>query len=157
MSSVSPLGADLTSRPGRVFPVASAVHFFNETRRGPVSIFKETSVADRRNTAAAARQAMLEKFKAKTRLDDPAVQARLAERAAVAKARDERIAERKAQKEAERIAREAEAKRHEEERIAAEKEARRIEGEQAIALLAEQKAARDARYAARKARTGKKR
>jgi hypothetical protein len=117
-----------------------------------VSIFKETTVADRRNTAAAARQAMLEKFKARVRLDDPAMQARLAERAAVAKAREERAAERKAQKEAERIAREVEAKRLEEERIAAEKEARRIEGEQAIALLAEQKAARDARYAARKSR-----
>ena len=43
-------------------------------------------------------------------------------------------------------------KRLEEERVAAEKEARRIEGEQALAMLAEQKSARDARYAARKAR-----
>jgi hypothetical protein len=46
-------------------------------------------------------------------------------------------------------------KRREEERIAAEKEARRIEGEKALALLAEQKAARDARYAARKERQKK--
>ena len=117
-----------------------------------MSIFKETSVADRLNTAAAAKRAMLEKFKARVKLDDPVVQARIAERAAVARAREERIAERTAQKEAERIARAAEAKRLEEERIAAEKEARRIEGEQALALLAEQKAARDARYAARKSR-----
>lgn len=117
--------------------------------------FKEKSVADRLNAAAAARQAMLEKFKAKVNLDDPALKAKLAERAAIAKAREDRIAEREAQKEAERLAREAEAKRLEEERIAAEKEARRIEGEKALELLAEQKAARDARYAARKERLKK--
>ncbi len=117
--------------------------------------FKEKSVADRLSAAAAARQAMLEKFKAKVNLDDPALKAKLAERAAIAKAREDRIAEREAQKEAERLAREAEAKRLEEERIAAEKEARRIEGEKALELLAEQKAARDARYAARKERLKK--
>lgn len=117
-----------------------------------MSVFKETSVADRLNAAASARAAMLEKFKARVNLDDPDLRAKLAERAAVAKAREERIAERKEQKEAERLAREAEATRLEAERIAAEKEARRIEGEQALALLAEQKAARDARYAARKSR-----
>jgi hypothetical protein len=118
--------------------------------------FKEKTVADRLSDAAAAREAMLAKFKAKVNLDDPALKAKLAERAAIAKAREERVAGRNARKEAERIAHEAEAKRIEEERLAAEKEARRIEGERALALLAEQKAARDARYAARKER-GKKR
>jgi hypothetical protein len=122
-----------------------------------MSVFKEKTFADRLSTQAAAKRAMLEKFKSRPKLDDPAVQARLAEQVARAKARDERIAEKKAEKEAARIAAEIEAKRLEEERIAAEKEARRIEGEQALALLAEQKAQRDARYAARKARGGKKR
>lgn len=119
--------------------------------------FKEKTVADRLSDAAAARQAMLAKFKAKVNLEDPELKAKLAERAAIAKARDERIAEREAKKETERLAAEAEAKRLEEERLAAEKEARRIEGEKALALLAEQKAARDARYAARKERGKKKR
>ncbi|MEJ0011356.1 MAG: DUF6481 family protein [Bauldia sp.] len=112
--------------------------------------------SDRLGNSNAAKRAMLEKFRAQPKLDDPAVKARLAEQVATAKAREQRAAEKKAQKEAERIAREAEAKRLEEERIAAEKEARRIEGEQALALLAEQKAARDARYAARKAKKGGK-
>lgn len=117
-----------------------------------MSVFKGNNVSDRLQAQAAAKRAMLEKFQARPKLDDPEVQARMAEQVARAKARDERIAEKRAQKEAERLAAEAEAKRLEEERIAAEKEARRIEGEQALALLAEQKAARDARYAARKAR-----
>lgn len=117
-----------------------------------MAAFKEKTFTDRLSASAAAKQAMLEKFKSKVKLDDPVLKQRMAERAAVAKARDERAAERKAQKEAERIAREAELKRLEEERIAAEKEARRIEGEKALAMIAEQKAARDARYAARKAR-----
>lgn len=121
-----------------------------------MSAFKGNNVTDRLQAQAAAKRAMLEKFQARPKLDDPEVQARMAEQVARAKARDERIAEKKAEKEAARIAAELEAKRLEEERIAAEKEARRIEGEKALALLAEQKAARDARYAARKARVGKR-
>jgi hypothetical protein len=114
-------------------------------------VFKD-EFSDRIGNSNAAKRAMLEKFRAKPKVDDPTVQARIAEQVALAKARDQRLADKKAQKEAERIARAAEAKRMEEERIAAEKEARRAEGEQALALLAEQKAARDARYAARKAK-----
>src|SRR5665213_3844372 len=108
--------------------------------------------SDRQQNAAAARKSMLEKFKSQPKADDPEVQERIAQQVALAKAREDRIAAKKIQKETERLAREAEAKRLEEERIAAEKEARRVEGEQALAMLAEQKAARDARYAARKAR-----
>ena len=111
--------------------------------------------ANRKGNSNAAKQALLDKFKKQPKADDPEVQKRLAEQVAAAKAREERIAAKKAQKEAERVAREAELKRREEERIAAEKEARRIEGEKALALLAEQKAARDARYAARKDRLKK--
>jgi hypothetical protein len=118
--------------------------------------FKD-NFSDRQQNAAAARRAMVEKYKSMPKADDPEVQARLAQQVEIAKQREERIAAKKAQKEAERLAHEAELKRLEEERIAAEKEARRIEGEKALALLAEQKAARDARYAARKARVaGKK-
>jgi hypothetical protein len=108
--------------------------------------------SDRIGNSAAARRALLDKFKAQPKLDDPAVKERMAAQVAAAQAREQRQAEKKAEKEAQRLAREAELKRLEEERIAAEKEARRVEGEKALALLAEQKAARDARYAARKAR-----
>ena len=117
-----------------------------------MSVFKEKSFTDRLDTAAKARQAMLEKFRAQPKLNDPVVQERMAAQVALAKAREERIAQRTAEREAQRLAAEEERKRLEEERIAAEKEARRVEGEQALAMLAEQKAARDARYAARKAR-----
>ncbi len=111
--------------------------------------------ANRIGNSSSAKQALLDKFKKQPKADDPAVQQRIAEQLATAKAREERAAQRKAEKEAARIAEEADRKRKEEERIAAEKEARRIEGEQALALLAEQKAARDARYAARKDRLKK--
>ena len=117
--------------------------------------FKD-NFSDRLQNAAAARRAMVEKYKSQPKPDDPEVQARLAQQVEMAKQREERATAKKAQKEAERIAREADLKRQEEERIAAEKEARRVEGEQALAMLAEQKAARDARYAARKSRVGGK-
>jgi len=116
--------------------------------------FKD-NFSDRLQNAAAARRAMVEKYKSQPKADDPEVQARLAQQVEMAKQREERTAAKKAQKEAELLARAAELKRLEEERIAAEKEARRVEGEQALAMLAEQKAARDARYAARKERLKK--
>jgi len=98
---------------------------------------------DRIDAAAAARKAALEKFLA--RRDDPAVQQKQAELAAMAEARAARTAERKAAKEAEatRIAAELAAKQREEQRLAAEVRATED---------SERKAARDARYAARKAR-----
>ena len=49
---------------------------------------------DRKDAAAKAKQAMLEKFRSKPGPDDPAVQARAAERAAIAAAREVRAAER---------------------------------------------------------------
>lgn len=106
---------------------------------------------ERASASAEAKKAMLERFRARPGPDDPAVQARKAERAAVAAAREARAAER------ERLRREEEARR-EAERIAAEKaeqerkereELERLERE--LALEAARKAARDARYAARKA------
>lgn len=110
--------------------------------------YKDTGFNDRLKTAQSARKAALEKFRAQPAPDDPAVLARAVERAAINAARDARAAERKAEREAEAI------------REAAEAEARKVaEAAQAIqsaadkeALLVAQKAARDARYAARKNR-----
>lgn len=118
--------------------------------------FKEQNFAQRISASNSARQAAVEKLKAKLDPNDPAAVERRAERLAVAQAREARIAERQA-------AREAEQKRQEEERKAreaeerAEREARQIrEAEEQERLRLEQKAARDARYAARKARGKKK-
>jgi hypothetical protein len=107
---------------------------------------------ERLGTAAKAKQALLEKFRARPKPDDPAAVERQAARLAISRARDVRIAERKAAREAEAVRLQAEAARQ-----AAEEAARRaaVEAEQAAreaALEAERKAARDARYAARKAR-----
>jgi hypothetical protein len=122
-----------------------------------MSLFKEKTFADRLSTSTEAKRAMLEKFRARQpKLDDPAVQERMAAQVALARARETRIAEKKAQREAERLAHEAEVARLAEEKAAQEAAEKRAAGDRAIAELAEQKAARDARYAARKARTGKK-
>ena len=112
---------------------------------------KLDSFNDRRDNSAKAKQLLLERAKKLAPQNDPEFAKRQAERAAKAKAREardaeaERIAVEKAEAEARRI-REAE-----EARIAAE-QAKLAEEEAYMALLAEQKAQRDARYAARKAR-----
>jgi Family of unknown function (DUF6481) len=107
-----------------------------------------TNFDDRLSAAAAAKQALLERFRARPSPDDPAEIARQAALKAISDARDVRIAERKAAKEAEAA------------RLAAEEAARRVQAQvaaaeakvRAVAAEAERKAARDARYAARKAR-----
>ena len=96
--------------------------------------FKDQNFNDRRSTSADAKKALLERFRARPAADDPEIQARLAERQKIAEARAARTAEREAAKQAEAERRAAEA---------AEREA---------AMEIERKAARDARYAARKAR-----
>ena len=127
---------------------------------------KNETVNDRLTTAAKARQAMLERFKARPAPDDPAVQERLAAQKAVLEQRNARMAERKAAAEAEaaRIAAEKAEQKRQQEREAAEEAKRHAKKladiasaeadykARALALAAEQKAARDARYAARKAR-----
>ena len=107
-----------------------------------------TNFDDRINAAAAAKQALLERFRARPSPDDPAEIERQAALKAIADARDARAAERRAAKEAElqRLAAEAAARKAAE--LAAAEEAKRP----AALLAAERKAARDARYAARKAR-----
>ena len=67
--------------------------------------FKEKTFNDRRDAANEARQAALDKFRARPSVDDPAVIKRREEREAIAAAREIRDAERKATKEAEAVAR----------------------------------------------------
>jgi len=110
--------------------------------------FKEPSFLDRQAAARNAKKDIMEKFKSKPAPDDPEVLKRQAERQALAVQRADAQRVRDAAK-AEKRAREAElaaeaAVQAERERLAAE--------EAALALKAQQKAARDARYAARKAR-----
>jgi hypothetical protein len=121
--------------------------------------FKEKGFNDKLETAAKAKQAQLERARAKSPLNDPDFARRQAERKRQAEEREARLAARttekaaKAQRDAEqRAAREA--ARLEAEKLAEEArlKARREEADRLVALAAEQKAARDARYAARKQR-----
>ena len=114
--------------------------------------------ADRLETAAKAKQALLEKARQKDPSNDPEFAARQAARIEAAKLREERETERRSAKAAEqakvKAEREAEAARKAAE---AEAEAERIRsGKRPVSKPAlsseEQKALRDARYAARKAR-----
>jgi hypothetical protein len=120
--------------------------------------FKEKTFSDRLQEAADARKAALERFRQRPDPNDPEVVRRREERLRIAQAREEREAARSVQKEAEARAR---AEREAIERAEREARERREAIEKVIrdaAEAAERKAARDARYAARKARqTGKKR
>jgi hypothetical protein len=120
--------------------------------------FKDNAL-ERRNASIAAKQALLEKFKSQPAPDDPSVQQRVDERKAIAHARAERMAERKIAQEAERARlaviaeQEAEARRLAEEELA-QKALEQLAREEM--MREEKKAARDARYAARKSRVVKK-
>ena len=107
---------------------------------------------ERRNLAADAKKAALEKFRAKAAELDSTFEER---QAAALKLREERE-KRTTEREAAKIAREAEEKRLAEQsaRETAERRVKEETDEKARqeALLAAQKAARDARYAARKAK-----
>jgi hypothetical protein len=111
-----------------------------------MSGFKEPSFADRQKAAQQARQNILNKFKSQPGLDDPEVAKRRAEREAQAAERAKaKLARDAAKAEEQRI--EAEAAAQAAAQLAREKEeaaAREAE------LELERKAARDARYAARK-------
>jgi hypothetical protein len=110
------------------------------------------SFSERLSTAADAKKAMVDKFRARPAADDPAVMERRAARQAISDARQARIEKRAA----ERLAEEAREAAERKARDAAEHERRVREAAEAAereaALEAERKAARDARYAARKAR-----
>jgi Family of unknown function (DUF6481) len=108
--------------------------------------------SERLTTAAKAKQALLEKFRARPKPDDPGAAERQAARLATSLARDTRTAERKAAREAEATRLQAEAIRHAAEQEASKAASEAAQAAQEFALEAERKAARDARYAARKAR-----
>jgi len=101
----------------------------------------KVDLSERLKSAAKAKEAALEKFAERKPDDDPEVLARRAARLETAKAREARVAEREAKKVEEKARKKAEAE------LEAAKKA-----ERELTLAAEQKAARDARYAARKAK-----
>jgi hypothetical protein len=118
--------------------------------------FKEPSLAERQGAATKAKKAALVRFHENMPANNPAVAERLAERQAAHTARTNNAAERKAAK----LAREAELARDAAHTKQAEQDtllkAEQLASEQAARDRASQeaddKAARDARYAARKAR-----
>jgi hypothetical protein len=121
--------------------------------------FTDHDVSKRLAAAKSAKQELMARFRARPAEDDPAVIERKAARLATSQARAARIAEREAADlaRAERQAIEEKVREAEASQLAlelAEREAaeRRAEADREVALLAEQKIARDARYAARKAR-----
>ena len=110
----------------------------------------------RQSDAAVARKAMLEKFKAAS--EDPKLAERQAARAAVNEARLARMAEREEAKRLRAAEQTAQAARDAERILQEQRDAETAkaliaaeEVERAALLEAEQKAARDVRYAARKA------
>ena len=126
--------------------------------------FKEKGFNDRLQDQAKARQALLERARAANPQNDPEFVKRQAERKRIA---EEREAREKARAEEKAAALRAGAERRvveeaakiESERLAAEEaeKSKRAEADKLVQLLAEQKALRDARYAARKTRQKGKR
>lgn len=120
---------------------------------------KELTFSERQEAAAKARAALLERARAKDPRNDPKFAERQAERMRIAEERAKREEERRLAKieEQKRLAEQAaaaEAARLEAERLAAEEAERKKNEERGklAQLLADQKAARDRRYAARKSR-----
>ena len=118
--------------------------------------FKGDNFRDRATAAADARKKLAERFKQAPKPDDPRVLALAEERRAIADARELRQADRA------KVKAEQEVQKAEEARLKAIDDARAAEEARLLAIqdrarqlqvAAEQKAARDARYAARKAKT----
>lgn len=125
-----------------------------------MAIYKEKGFNERRQSADEAKKALLKRAMAKLPdPNDPEFQARQAKRKAAAEAKAQRKAE---QERLKREKAEAEAREREEREAAAQAEAqsKEIAEKDMIARLladeAERKAKRDARYAARKTRLGKR-
>lgn len=122
--------------------------------------FKDPKLDDRQRTALDAKKALLDKFKSQPGPGHPEYEARKKEREAVLAARAEREAakvaealekERLAEIERQEAARRLQDDLDRKDRERAEREEREADEEAA------KKSERDAKYAARKARTGKKR
>jgi hypothetical protein len=145
VSPVSASGAGATAN-----PLATTNH--ESDKALPMSGFKEPSFADRQKAAQEARKNILNKFRSAPGIDDPAVaqrrterEAQAAERAKAKLARDAAKADQKIRDAAAAAEATAQLAREKEEAAARE-----------VALEAERKAARDARYAARKGKGKKK-
>jgi hypothetical protein len=129
------------------------------TKRSAMKRSKESRFDDRLTAAANAKKALLEKFLAKTAASDPGLAERQSARQRIATAREIRVTERQALRR-ENEARAAAVAAAEAAALAAEQTARDVAAAEqavsdaaaALALEGEQKIARDARYAARKAR-----
>lgn len=120
-----------------------------------MSAFKKDHFSNRLTSAAAAKEALLARFRARPGPDDPAVVARRAAQSAIDDAREIRAAERKVARAAEeaRLAVEREVQAQEALAEAAAKEAAKAAAvAESLELAAQRKAARDAKYAARVAR-----
>ncbi len=118
--------------------------------------FKEQGFNERLQLAAKARQELLEKYKSRPSENDPEIVKLREQQKAIAEAREAREAE-KAEKRRQEA--ELQAVRDATDKAERERLAKRAAIEAVIrgeSLAAEQKAKRDARYAARKARTGVK-
>jgi membrane protein involved in colicin uptake len=114
-----------------------------------MSGFRGDDFDDRRKAAAEAKKALMERFK--TALPDPNDPALIARREADV-AREQREREKSEARKAAKKAEEERLAREKADRIAAAEAAKKAEALRKLELLAEQKRARDARYAARKAR-----
>ena len=110
--------------------------------------FLNDELSERLDTANKARQAMLERIRLQRSKDDPATIERKAIRLATNQAHESRV---KAQAVAAK-GREAEAAQLALDQLECEAAERRAEADHNLKLIATQKAARDSRYAARKAR-----
>jgi hypothetical protein len=121
--------------------------------------FKDADFLERRKAATKAKKAALEKFRANAAANDSNFAERQAGLQATREARDTRAADRKAARTAHDAEIAAQSKRDHEAMAQADQDAatqkerdRAQHAEREIALQAEGKKARDARYAARKAR-----
>jgi hypothetical protein len=129
-------------------------------------VSKERDFEERRNASLAARKAMLDQFRSAAGRDDPASQMRAAKRRAIAEDRVARTLERENAKAAKLAREKREAAERAEAELAAEtarqeaikaEKAARAQADLSLATRvvadeAARKAARDAKYAARKAR-----
>ena len=112
--------------------------------------FKDKNLTDRLQNSRLARQALIQKMREAPKPDDPEVMARRAAKSALVAANRAERERLRAEKDAAarlEIERKAEA---EAAKLAESQRKTREEAEKIVVLLAEQKAARDARYAARK-------
>lgn len=112
--------------------------------------FKDKSLTDRLQNSRLARQALIQKMREAPKPDDPEVMTRRAAKSAL-------VAANRAERERRRAEKDAAARLETELEAAAEaatsaevERKKREEAETIVLLLAEQKAVRDARYAARK-------